>query len=239
MPTPVSLTAITRSPLLSLIQFTVTELPGLVNLTALEEDVEQDLLELGLIHPDRRLAQTALAANDYRLLLGQRTDRRDREVHETRHRDGGLFQLHLSRLDPRQVENSVDDFQQMHCRFVNVFRVFRVAILRLLRIELNDFREPDDRVQRRAQFVRHVGEKLGLRAIGCLRLQHFSIGANGVGFRVPLGEHQSEAGIAPVEHGSQLRTVALQQRFAYVWPPPSHCSSLQGVQRSPRIRLKW
>ena len=60
------------------------------------------------------------------------------------------------------------NLEQVNRRFVDVLRVFGIALFRLLRIQLDDFGKPDDGVQRRAQFMRHVGEKLGLGAIGCL-----------------------------------------------------------------------
>src|SRR5438874_2048558 len=70
-------------------------------------------------------------------------------------------------LDLRQVEDVVDQLEQMISRCVNVLEeLVQPRRNRLARVLEQHARKSDDRIERRAQLVRHVREKLILRAIG-------------------------------------------------------------------------
>jgi hypothetical protein len=85
--------------------------------------------------------------------------------------EGRQLELHLPRLDLREIEDVVDEGQKVLPRGVNILQV-----LVLLRVQLAEhplaqhLREADDRVERRAQLMRHVGEEFGLVATRRLEL---------------------------------------------------------------------
>jgi len=77
------------------------------------------------------------------------------------------FQLHLPRLDLRQIEDVVDEGQQMSSRLQDVLQVFGLLFIDVSEHPLGEhFRESDDSVQRGPQLVGHVGEELGLVPAG-------------------------------------------------------------------------
>src|SRR5215475_3462460 len=73
------------------------------------------------------------------------------------------MKVHLSGLDFGQVEDVVDERQQMTGRAEDaVERLKLVFAVEVARILLQQLGNADNRVQWRPQFVRHVGEELGL-----------------------------------------------------------------------------
>ena len=73
------------------------------------------------------------------------------------------LQLHPTGFDLGQVEEVVDQRKQMLACFENVFDVGQLAFVQLAEhLLVQHLGEPDDRVQRRAQLVRHVREELRL-----------------------------------------------------------------------------
>ena len=77
------------------------------------------------------------------------------------------LQLHAPRFDLRQIEDVVDQRQQMAPGGKNVVDIFILLLVQLAEEFFQQhFREADDRVERRAQLVRHVGEKLRLVPVG-------------------------------------------------------------------------
>src|SRR5712691_11387019 len=81
------------------------------------------------------------------------------------------LQLHPPGLDLRQVEDVVDQRQQMPTRTQDVFEVLGLLVVELAKKALGeDFRKTDDGIQRRAQLVAHVGQKLRLVSAGYLQL---------------------------------------------------------------------
>src|SRR5256885_9656579 len=74
-------------------------------------------------------------------------------------------------LDMGQVEDVVDQGEKLAAAVVDRLRKFGPFRLRQLRGRLDDLREADDRVQRRAELVRHIGEELGLHPVGFLQLE--------------------------------------------------------------------
>jgi hypothetical protein len=89
------------------------------------------------------------------------------------HRERGARELHLARFDLGQVEHVVDEREQMAARREDVFEVLRLLLVHgAEHLLAEDLREPQDRVQRRAQLVRHVREELRLVPAGRLELAY-------------------------------------------------------------------
>ena len=71
-------------------------------------------------------------------------------------------ELEPSGLDLRHVEHVVDDVEQVFAAAVNVAAVLDILVgaERAEHSRFHDLGETDDGIQRRAQLVAHVGEKL-------------------------------------------------------------------------------
>ena len=107
------------------------------------------------------------------------------------------LELHLARLDLRQVEDVVDQGEQVVGRGEDVVQVLLLLLVHLAeQLLLQDLGEADDRVQRRPQLVAHVGQEVGLVLGGDLQrpgaLGHAALQA-GDQVLHPLG-HLIEAG---------------------------------------------
>src|SRR3546814_12183191 len=83
-----------------------------------------------------------------------------------------MAQIQLAGLDLGEVQDVIDDLQQMPAALVNIAGIAVVAVAAELAVQLvqHDLGKTDDGVERRAQLVPHVGEELGLGAVGGLRL---------------------------------------------------------------------
>ena len=70
-------------------------------------------------------------------------------------------ELHPARLDLRQVEDVVDESQQVLARRIDVVQVILLLLVHVAKeLLLQHLGKTDDRVQRRAKLMRHVGEEL-------------------------------------------------------------------------------
>ena len=140
-------------------------------LDGVRQEVQEDLANLALVADklpeavvDRHVepepvAGRALADEDH----GAPDGRREIEA--------GELQLHPPRLDLRQVQDVVDEREEMAARGEDVLDVLGLLVVELSEHALPEhLREADDRVERRAELVRHVGEELGLVAAGGLEL---------------------------------------------------------------------
>ena len=86
------------------------------------------------------------------------------------------FRSQLARLDLREIEQVVDEADQVPAGVMDVAEIFAVALVADRAEALLDhhFREADDGVQRRADFVADLGEEVGLlraRLLGLARLR--------------------------------------------------------------------
>ncbi len=101
------------------------------------------------------------------LLRGQRPESGLHVVDELDERDARRGDVHLARLDLRQVQDVVDQLQQVRAGAVD-----GLGELHLLRREValgvvgEQLGQDQQRVERRAQLVRHVGQELALVAHG-------------------------------------------------------------------------
>src|SRR5664279_5615480 len=82
-----------------------------------------------------------------------------------------LNELVAAGLDTRQVENLVDQPEQMHTGIMDIGGIFLVGRHRVLaeHFRFHHFGEPEDGIERRAQFVAHLREEARLRDVGGLR----------------------------------------------------------------------
>ena len=82
-------------------------------------------------------------------------------AHNDRHMRVRAHHLHAPRLNLSQIQNLVDQSQQMLPRIVDVLHRLRLFLVQRAEIlRLQHFGETNHRVERRAQFMRHVGEKI-------------------------------------------------------------------------------
>src|SRR6266852_1335124 len=80
-----------------------------------------------------------------------------------RHAEIRQLEFHSPGLDLRQVENVVDEGQQMPPGLENVLQILRLLVIDVTEhLFREDFREPDDGIERRAQLMGHIGQKFGL-----------------------------------------------------------------------------
>ena len=91
-------------------------------------------------------------------------------LHDVGQRDRLLLQLVPAGLDPRQVEDLVDQHQEMLAADVDVVGIFLVGgnAVRPEQLALHHLREAENGVERGAQLVAHGGEKAGFREVRAL-----------------------------------------------------------------------
>src|SRR5262249_60531745 len=78
---------------------------------------------------------------------------------------------HPPRLDLGEIEDVVDEGEQVATGLQNVTQILRLLLVDLAEHALGqDLGEADDRVERGAQLVRHVGQELALVLTGDLQL---------------------------------------------------------------------
>ena len=134
-------------------------------LDRVREQVLQDLLEPLLVGDDRRRDVRAdhLHRELERLLLRERPERPLSELAHVGELELGGLDLHLPRLDLRQVEDVVDQVEEVAARGVDRPRVLHLLLAQVLVGVLREqLREDEQRVERRPQLVGHVREELGL-----------------------------------------------------------------------------
>ena len=97
------------------------------------------------------------------VLRRERADRLHHVLDQRRDRERLDVELHLARLDLGEVEDVVDEREQMPAGAQHALeRLDLVVPLQVARVLVQHLGDADDGVQRRAQLVRHVGEKLRL-----------------------------------------------------------------------------
>ena len=132
--------------------------------------VEQDLLEGALVRRDlRQIGRQAHGEIEPGLPRFQRQEIAAVADHLVR-RERLRRNLEIAGLHLRHVEDAIDDREQMCAGIVDQLGVFLAA--RAVEphplLVHQHVREADDGIERRAQFVAHVGEKFHLRGIGLI-----------------------------------------------------------------------
>ncbi len=159
--------------------------PSGVNFTAFEQ-VEHDLLHGAAVgaQSDRGLD---LGIHRQLLLGGTCRDEAERFRQEAVELYHFRFEVGAAGFDLRHVEDVVDDVEQVAAAFLDVAAVFEILLVteRPEQACFHHLGEADDGVERRAQFVAHVGEERRLRLarlLGAILL-----------FRIALGEIREAA----------------------------------------------
>ena len=174
------------------------------------QKVDQHLLDAS--HIDGHLRQIAVGLDLENLFLLARPrfdqhragiDQLAQAVNLGRQREG-------TALDFRNVENIGNDVEQMPPGAGDVLGILGGFLRRLAGggDVLDELRKADDRIERRAQLMAHIGEKLGLGAAGRIG---FDLGRAQRGFR-PVARHQL----------TEVGRIFRQQRF----PPPGRYVSV-------------
>ena len=173
--------------------------PASVNLAALPSRLIRIWRSFSWSLHKRRQARLDLLDQPHAPAPDHRLDGAQALVDQRLERELDRPHLHPSGLDLGQVEHGVDQRRAGARRWPGSSRGCRTACSgrSILAAPHDQPREADDRVQRRAQLVAHVGEELGLRAarlLGLLlgRLQRF-LGALEVG-EIVVGQHPPAIG---------------------------------------------
>ncbi|MCX7161600.1 MAG: hypothetical protein NT083_00925 [Rhodocyclales bacterium] len=132
----------------------------------------------------------------------------------------GLLDGELAGLDLGNVENVVDDAQQMLARELDLLDVF--ALVGRHCGHQHQVRHADDAVHRRADFVAHVGEEVGLHARGFLRqfagAAHFRIQRAAQADILQYAEVAADAAVEGTDRRGQQRAAELRAVFAREGP---------------------
>ena len=170
MPGPVSATETLTSPLARVAR-TSTAPPAGVNFTAFESRLKITCL-MRRSSPETTSASRVRCQRDEDTVLHRAlAHHRDAALEGFLQRERRELELDLPRFDLGEVEHVVDEREQVVSGGQDV-----VEVLRLLFVDIADhplaqhLREADDRVQRRPQLVRHVGEEVRLVLAGRLEL---------------------------------------------------------------------
>ncbi len=103
--------------------------------------------------------------------LARSLEHRDGAAEDLGNRDLRELELHAAGLDLGEVEDVVDQREQMPSGLEHVVDVGELAFVELAEhLLVQHLAEADDRVQRRAQLVRHRGQEVGLVAARRLEL---------------------------------------------------------------------
>jgi len=143
------------------------DLPFLGELERVRQQVLEDLLQPLLVRLDRRrdVRTVHLDLERELLVLRDGAERPLDELAEVAELHVGHVHVHASRFDLREVEDVVDQVEEIRARAVDRVRELDLLLREVaVRILLQQLREDEQRVERRAQLVRHVREELGLVA---------------------------------------------------------------------------
>ncbi len=107
--------------------------------------------------------------HDDAALLSLRINHGPALQHDLGQRDRFVRKRCLARLDQRQIENLVDQFQQIPSGLENMFKVALLGGRGRRCAGFNELCETENRVEWRAQFMAHAGKKIRFREIGFFR----------------------------------------------------------------------
>ena len=133
------------------------------------QQIDDDLLDRAAIGHHRNAA-VDIGVERQVLVLGAAGHHAQRFRQRLRQIERLQVELHPAGLDLRHVEDVVDDFEQIVAAGQDVVTVFLV-FFRAERAEhaaAHDLGESDDGIERRAQFVAHIGEEFGFGLVGFL-----------------------------------------------------------------------
>src|SRR6185437_4481173 len=135
------------------------------------EQVQHDLLDLGTIgHHVQRLIGADPPVRQS-LLLDERIDLHRRLAYQLLQHRVFQMQRHAASFDLREVEHVVDEREQMLRRRADANETFFLPVIQIAVDPVQHERSvTDQRVDRRAQLVRHARKKFRLESVGFLEL---------------------------------------------------------------------
>src|SRR5215467_4370483 len=133
-------------------------------LNRVRQQIEHDLLDLRAVRRQRRELERHVLL-DLELLAARQWHRRlDALVHQLVQVDLLGEHLELAGLDAREVEDPVDELQEMRAAVVDRADVGLLPLGQLaVQPVKQHLREPDDRIERRPELVRHARQELRLQ----------------------------------------------------------------------------
>src|SRR5215471_6463496 len=132
-------------------------------LDGVREQIQDDLPHLSLVSDHLTHAPVGSEGEPDAVPGGALAHEAETAFEGSRQVEGAQLQLHLPRLDLGEIKDVVDERQEMAARGEHVVEVFLLLRIQLAEHPLQQYlREADDRVERRAQLVRHVGQELRL-----------------------------------------------------------------------------
>ncbi len=135
------------------------------------QKIEDRLAQLGGVGVDDAQIRSALDDKSVGVLGCQRPARRLDLADEIGQIDGFDVEVHLARLDLGDVEDIVDHGEKVLAGRADLLQVGDIlAPLLKLGVFQQDFRIAEHGIERRSQFVAHLGQEFRLRAIGALGL---------------------------------------------------------------------
>ena len=145
---------------------------ALGELAGVREQVEEHLPHAREVRVHRADLLVDLDDQSIVILLDERANGRRRGLDDLADRERLRGELHLPGLDLREIEHVVDQREQVLARGLDLRQVAneRLESDLLLRLLLQHLAVADDRVERCAQLVAHVGKELALGAIRALGL---------------------------------------------------------------------
>ena len=146
------------------------ELAVLGKLAGIAENIEKALLHLGAVsaHAANFSCHTKLE----RVAVFGHQGRYDRSHFVEKRRNVDLLNenFHLAGFNLREVEDVIDQAQQMTAGTFDFLEVGDKLLLAAVgRVFLKDLAVTNDRIERGAQFVTHIGQELALGPIGDFR----------------------------------------------------------------------
>src|SRR5512132_3429326 len=98
-------------------------------------------------------------------------DDREAALECVAHGERREIELHATSLDLREIEDVINEREQVLAGAEHVLQILALLVVHAAEDALQqDLREADDRVEGRAQLVRHVGEEFALVPAGDLEL---------------------------------------------------------------------
>ena len=131
--------------------------------------------------------------------------------------DDGALERRPARIQPGEVENIVDHGEQVASRRLDPLEIRDGGLIAGLgRIFLQQHRIAEDRVERRAQLMAHLGEEVGLGDVLQVRLLAgaLELGDGGLGFAREVPHVPVEDGEIRLDLGAAGRPLAVQVQAA-------------------------
>ncbi len=212
MPTPVSRILMINRPVLSVCAPTMTDPPSGVNLTALD----RILIRICWIRDSSPSIAGSASDNWARSVIPNSTDCGSMRFRlDCRQRctlTTASPHLGLASFKPGDVEDIVDDAEQLATGGVDILAI-AADLLAVLehRAFVDQVRESDDRIQRRAQFMAHLGQELTFRLVGLFGAHQRLPGGIRRPLGILLGGQQCRLGMASADNGAQPISILMNE----------------------------